>query len=127
MRITIRQREEWREPILAAVEECYDETVERTGRRGVRWILHDRKQFETLKRLADGTACAECMEVFPERPSASSVKRFAEVYDKPGQVLPWRQRVMQGCCPVCGAEVSTEYFQALHQGLLPKIPPIEER
>lgn len=125
-RFVILERADWREPILAAAEECYDETT--TERRSVRWILKDAKQFEHLRRLAQGTACENCLEVFPERPSPASVRRFEEVYgQKPGPVqIPWRSRVMAGCCPMCGCEISTEMFEALHQGVLPPINPIEE-
>ena len=126
--ILVNERDEWRDPVIAAVEECYDETTMQTGRRSVRWILKDNKQFDHLRRLAEGTICAECLESFPERPSPASVKRFGEIYGgKPGAVqLPWRERVMAGCCPVCGSEVSTEMFEALHEGTLPPIHDIEE-
>ena len=125
-RYVIIEHAGWREPIIGAVEECYDDTVEATGRRSYRHILSDAKQFEHLKRLADGTACGTCLEVFPERPGPDSVKAFRDVYEKPGQLVPWRERVMAGCCPMCGNEVSTEFFEALHEGVLPTIPDIEE-
>lgn len=127
-RIQVFERDEWRDPVIAKVEECYDHTVEATGRRSFRWILHDNKQFEHLRRLAEGTICENCLESFPVRPIPANVKRFAEIYDKPtGPVrLPWRERVMTGCCPVCGSEVSPEFFEALHEGVLPEIPDIEE-
>lgn len=125
MRIKVTEHPNWREPVLADVQECYDLTAERMQRRSVRWILHDNKQFEHLDRLARGLICAECLEVFPARPGADTVTTFREVYDKPAQRLPWRERVMAGCCPVCGSEVSPEYFQALHEGTLPEIPDIE--
>lgn len=122
----ITERDEWRRPILAAHEECYDETSEQTLQRSVRHILKDRYQFEDLKRLAEGRACENCLEVFPERPCAANVRRFDEVYGGKPFPLPWRQRVMQGCCPVCGSEISTEMFEALHKGTLPPLPSLEE-
>lgn len=127
-RMFISERDEWRDPVIAKVEECYDDTVERTGKRSYRWILHDAKQFEHLRRLAAGTICGNCLESFPEKPCSASVKRFEEIYGGRGGpvVLPWRDRVMSGCCPVCGSEVSTEMFEAMHQGTLPPIHDIEE-
>jgi RNA polymerase subunit RPABC4/transcription elongation factor Spt4 len=82
-----------------------------------------------LKRLAQGTACEHCLEVFPAKPGPDTVREFEKVYDKPtGPVrMPWRERVTAGCCPMCGSEISTEFFEALHQGVLPDIPDIEEQ
>jgi hypothetical protein len=127
-RIFINERPDWRRPIIAKVEECYDDTVEATGRRSVRHILDDNYQFDDLKRLAQGTACAECLEVFPAKPGPDTVGEFRKVYDKPSGpvVLPWQARVIARCCPMCGSEISTEYFEALHEGVLPEIPEIEE-
>ena len=124
--IFVNEKPGWREPIIAAAEECYDETTQFTGRRSVRHILKDNKQFEHLNRLAQGTACGHCLEVFPEKPGPGAVKAFGDVYDKPGQIVPWRERVQAGCCPMCGYEVSTEFFEALHEGTLPPIHDIEE-
>lgn len=128
--ILINERDEWRRPLLAAAEETYDETTTRMHRRAVKWIAHDRFQVEDLARLARGEACSECMEVFPCRPAGDSetLRRFREVYgDKPEPTRSnWRDLVAAGHCPICASEVSTEYFEALHHGVLPHVPTYEE-
>ena len=127
MRIQIFENDSWRRPANAVAEETYD-LGKFKDRRDVRWVFHDRYQFEDLKRLAEGTLCSECLEPMPAKPSAASVNRFREVYA--GKPLPigsvWRERVLNGCCPVCGSEVSTEFFEAMYRGTLPPIPDVED-
>lgn len=120
--IFINEREEWRKPVNAVAEETYDLGADK-GRRDVRWIIDGPEQFEVLRRLAEGTVCSECMETMPAKPSPGTVSRFREVYaDKPEPTRSrWLGRVMQGCCPVCGSEVSTEMFEAQYRGVLPPI------
>lgn len=128
MSIHVFENEAWRRPVNAAAEETYDLEGAQHGRRDVRWVFHDRYQFEDLKRLAEGMVCSSCLEVFPAKPGADTVTRFREVYGgKPEPIgSRWRQRVMNGCCPICGTEVSTEYFEALYRGTLPPIPDYPE-
>ena len=120
--ILVNERDEWRKPVYAVAEETHDLGRDK-GRREVRWIVDGPDQFSVLRRLSEGTVCVECMETMPARPGPGTVSRFREVYgDKPEPTKStWLPRVMSGCCPVCGSEVSTEMFEAMYRGVLPPI------
>ena len=117
MRIEVNERDAWRKPLVGTAEDTYgpDRSNERFQRSIVFYIKGDPE--EAKKRFLAGEVCPSCLEVFPVPPCKANLHRFREIYgDKPHPIgTNWFNRVVAGCCPICGNEVSPEMAAAMYR------------
>jgi hypothetical protein len=111
--------EKWRKPIKADAEQTYAFHTRGSGDVDIRWTV-DGDPEELMHRFGNGLACSQCCEVFPARPCLENLTLFAN-YGNPAMPSEIRdaqkQRIANGCCPMCGSEVSPEMFAATFEGI----------
>lgn len=105
-----------RKPMMARAEETLVQTGLTTAdapmaRRGIRWHLNT----ESMQRIRDLMACWQCLATFPARPCAMNVAMFKDYkHCRPAAVA--NRLIRAGCCPVCGAEISSGMFETQDEG-----------
>lgn len=111
--------EHWSDPIIAESEETIFLVPARGDVRlesGIRWAMQERD----YARVAAGLACPQCATPFPAPVGIMHTKTWREL-----DSTQWRWTaglehglglVAQGCCPICGFEVSPEMFALQDEG-----------
>ena len=123
MRIEVKD-EAWRRKPSYDVEECYSSYRGQMSR-GIRFILKGPHAVEDSERILKGMVCANCMEPFPARPSKQSLQLFIDSgirYPQPD----WKNLIRQERCPMCRDEVTYEYAAMQFEGMLPKLPGLDQ-
>lgn len=117
---TVVREEGWRRKPEVAYEGVETNGAVFAGIPTARWHLKGRYAQADLQRCLDATLCVQCWTPYPERPSPASARRILR------QMRPFgrsddqaRVLIAQGCCGICGAEMSPEMARLFFDGYAP--------
>jgi hypothetical protein len=110
----------WQRPIAAHTEECYwldgHGDMQRSLFHMIDGFVDDIStdaQTEIRRQMAEGCRCQNCLTGFPApvSPANLSVLMTLNYGELREQAMGW---IAQGRCPICGTEMSHDYFAANH-------------